>query len=316
VLENITIAVSMMPALTDLCVDGLPTFTVPKTVRRFTFVVVENHLPGSDFYTNLSRVDELQELRLSLSFTDDRLALAAQKSRSVNNSMEVTEGQLPNLRILDVHTNTTSDLVNTFCSQVLRVCPSLEEVKLHGVAIMSKSTVGTATRSLRKLSIQNRFLLFEDKKIENPPEADQWGFLCSLSQPQLSELRLDFDPTFSPTPGDIEIISQSSPQLRNIKLRMNNRRGFNIAPPSKEKNVSYDLEWLYMKSSEAKHKVERDIDTIMCFDCNRATYTHFFDVDLRVFGERQACERTEADGGHQRSRRPLRNALKAHPIHF
>ena len=129
---------------------------------------------------------------------------------------------------------------------------------------MSKSTVGTATRTLRKLSIQNRFLLFEDMKIENPAEGDQWGFLCSLSQPQLSEPCLDFDPAFSPTPGDIEIISQSSPQLRTIKLRMKNRRGFNIAPPSKEKNVSYDLEWLYMSSSEAKHKVARDIDTIMC----------------------------------------------------
>jgi hypothetical protein len=129
---------------------------------------------------------------------------------------------------------------------------------------MNKSTVGTATRSLRKLWVQSRLQFFEDQETKRPAERDQWGFVCSLSQPQFSELRLDFHPAFSPTHDDIESISKSSSQLRRIEFNMDNRRNGEIAPPETDGSVFYDAEWLYLRSSRASKMVTWDVSICIC----------------------------------------------------
>ena len=243
--EELAVGLTMMPALGELYLLNLPNFNIPKTLRRFSFTAPRGHLPDAEFLARLYQLDALQDLRLSFT-AGDTLVDESKIPFSLTNSSKSTGPWLPQLRILQVTISRNSTFLNIFCSQILRACLSLEEVKLFGVGFTNDDILSIATRSLRRISLCGSFNIFDEKL--------QWSSFCSLFErtPQISEVNLDFELGLSPlTYENIESISTSCPRLEGIYLETREMSEEDIDVVKNEGSAAYLLDWLYCRSSPA-----------------------------------------------------------------
>jgi hypothetical protein len=149
-----------------------------------------------------------------------------QSTFSVAQLSEITQAQLANLRVLQIcTTQRVSHLLALFSSTLLRVCSSLQELKLYGVGLTDEIILGASSSSLRKLSLYSDTMTFTAAEVHaglaKPTEYIQWSTLCTLFQrnQDLSEMRLDMDLRLPPlTYNDIENLCNSCPRLDDIKL--------------------------------------------------------------------------------------------------
>lgn len=139
----------MMPALEDLYLDGIPLSRVPKTLRRLSVKAPHDNLPESEFFVILCQINELEDLRLSF---EPKSIHYIQLTFSTTQLMQITQAHLPNLRFLQIcTTQRISRLLTFFCSHLLRICSSLQELKLYGVGLTDEIILDTTTRSLQKI---------------------------------------------------------------------------------------------------------------------------------------------------------------------
>ena len=163
----------------------------------------------------LCQINELEDLRLS--FEPESLHYI-QSTFSLTQLAQITQAHLPNLRVLQIcTTQRVSQLLTLFCSRLLRICSSLEELKLYGVGLTDEIILDTATRSLQKISLSGHTMIgFSAAEIfaglAEPAEQIQWSTLSSLFErnPNITTLRLAFDLRLPPlTYNDIERLSKT-----------------------------------------------------------------------------------------------------------
>jgi hypothetical protein len=187
----------LMPTIEELSLEFVPISSFPKTLRRLSIRARSDYSPDSDFFVNLCHLVALEDLRLSMwPVTPD----APQSRLALTNWWQSNPAPLPNLRVLQIRSYKVSEFLEIFCSTILRVCSSLEEIEINGVNIGNETILSSATRSLRRISLNTFPMYFID-----PPEIEtgidqsaaelRWNTLCTLfaRNPQISELHLAFN---------------------------------------------------------------------------------------------------------------------------
>ena len=278
--------IDLMPSLEDLCVDGIPLPRVRKDLRRLCIKSPFDHFPEPDFFVSVSKVSALEDLRLS--FTPMSLHYN-QSTFSVTQLSEITQAQLTNLRVLQICTTQwVSHLLALFCSTLLRVCSSLQELKLYGLGLTDESILGASSSSLRKLSLygdtMTTFMPAEvHAGLAKPTEQIQWSTLCTLFQrnQDLSEVQLDIDLRLPPlTYNDIENLCNSCPRLDYIELYAKIMDDDVHVMLLRDANFAYKWNTLYSPSSPAENKVVR---RVLAFVCDDMRDGEMFTLDLKMF---------------------------------
>ena len=278
--------IDLMPSLEDLCVDGIPLPRVRKDLRRLCIKFPFDHLPEPDFFVSVSKVNALEDLRLS--FTPMSLHYN-QSTFSVTQLSEITQAQLANLRVLQIcTTRRVSHLLTLFCSTLLRVCSSLQELKLYGLGLTDESILGTSSSSLRKLSLygdtMTTFMAAEvHAGLAKPTEQIQWSTLCTLFQrnQDLSEVRLDIDLRLPPlTYNDIENLSNSCPRLDYIDVYAKIMDDDMHDMLLRDANFAYKWNTLYSPGSPAENKV---VKRVLAYVCDGTRDGEMFTLDLKMF---------------------------------
>jgi hypothetical protein len=300
--EELAAGLNMMPALEELCLVNLPTFSIPKTLRRFSFTAPRRHVPNAEFLARLYQLDGLQDLRLSFDASSYAQVDELKIPLSLTNWPNSAGPRLPQLRILQVTSSHGSTLLNIFCSQILPECHSLEEVKLFGVGFRNEDILGVATRPLRKISLCGSFDIFGG--VPNRVEDLQWSSLCTLFErnPQTSHVRLGFELGLHPlTYENIESISKSCPRLECIFLEISDMSDHDHATVEYNGSASYRLDWLYCGSLPANDVI---MEKVIWGDCSSSRSGDSYDdgqtelsadffVDLsefRILKDREVAE--------------------------
>jgi hypothetical protein len=146
--EELASGINIMPVLEVLSTD-VPLSQIPKTLRRLHLGVIHHSFLEPDLVSQLFQNHRLQDLRLSFSPRSLQVPdypLAPQLS-------QIGEPQCPNLRVLHISTDIDSRTIQLLCSNILRVSPSLEDIKLSGMCITNEMILDTVTRSLRNVSL-------------------------------------------------------------------------------------------------------------------------------------------------------------------
>lgn len=272
--------IEMMPALEDLCLDGIPVSRVPKTLRRVSLNAPRDYFPEPEFFVSLCQISELEDLRLSFEPEDVRYI---QSTFSHNQLTQITQGHLPNLRVLQIYTTQRfSRLLTLFCSQLLHICSSLQELKLYGVSLTNETILNTATSSLQKISLNGHtrisFTVTEIfAGLREPAEQIQWNTLFSFLEwnPNITELQLAVDLRLPPlTYTDIVKISKTCPRLNYLwiyaKIIYNAENDMII----EDGRSAYRLRWLYSRSTPTENQAVKKVLEYVGNDTrNRGAFT-------------------------------------------
>ena len=274
-----------MPAIEELSLEFVPISSFPKTLRRLSLRARSDYSPDSDFFVNLCHLVALEDLRLSMwPVTPD----APQSRLELTNWWQSNPAPLPNLRIFQIRTYKVSEFLEIFCSTILRVCSSLEEIEINGVNIGNETILSSATRSLRRISLNTFPMNFIDpSEIEtgiNQPAAElRWNTLCTLfaRNPQISELHLAFNIGLPPlTYEKIDSVSKICPRLEDMDLHVS-LTGEDHAAILKDGNAAWKLSWFYSGSTaEYRNAVAR---VALEYVYDSTTSDQRFVVDLRKF---------------------------------
>jgi hypothetical protein len=275
--------IALMPSLEDLCVYGiLP--RVRKDLRRLCIQSPFNYFPEPDFFVCVSKVNALEELRLSF-----RAMTLHQSTFSVTELSEITQAQLASLRVLQIcTTKRASHLLTLFCSTLLRICSSLQELKLYGLGLTDEIILGASSSSLRKVSLySDTATIFTADEVHaglaKPTEQIQWSTLCTLFQrnQDLSEVRLDIDLRLPPlTYNDIENLSNSCPRLDYIELYTNIMNDDVHYMLLRDANFAYKWDTLCSPGSPAENKV---VKRALAYVCDDTSDDEKFTLDLKMF---------------------------------
>jgi hypothetical protein len=264
--------IDMMPALEDLHLDGIPVSRVPKTLRRVSLNAPEDYFPDPEFFVSLCQINELEDLRLSF---ETQNVHCIQSTFSQTQLAQITQGHLPNLRVLQIYTTLrVSRLLGLFCSQLLRICSSLQELNLYGVSLTNEIILNTATSSLQKISLNGHTMIsFTAAEIfaglAEPAEQIQWSTLSSLFQrnPNITTLQLAFDLRLPPlTFTDIVKVSKTCPRLTYIWMYATIMDDDEIDMIMEDESSVYKLRWLYSRSTATENKAVKRVLEYMCKD--------------------------------------------------
>ena len=311
-LEELENGINIMPAIEALSIENCPILNIPKTLRQFDYRV--QCLPESNFFAALCQVEGMEDLRLSF-VTSTNSQLKAEQHFSLTNWSQITEARLQHLRILQICTQRVSKLLNLFCSATLRVCSSLEELKLYGVGITDETILSMPTNSLRKLSLSGHtMIIFTAAEIfaglAEPAEQVQWNSLCKLLErnPNISKLKLDFDLSLPPlTYNDIENISTLCPRLNHMELYARIRDDEEESMLLRDSSSAYKLEWVYSRSSASKDKV---IKSVLKFGRHNIRDDRMFALDFQKFRRLKDRDVIGVEGGQSKNARSRRGSRR------
>ena len=305
--KEIAAGIDMMPALEDLCLDGIPPSRVPKTLRRLSLNAPRDYFPDPEFFVTLCQINKLEDLRL---FFDPESLHYIQWTFSLTQLAQITQVHLPNLRVLQIcTTQRNSQLLTLFCSQVLRVCSSLQELKLHGVGLTNEIIHDTTTRSLRRLSLSGHAMILYSVAeifagVAKPVEQIQWNTLSSLFErnPNIARVQLDFDLRLPPlTYNDIEKVSKTCLQLNFIWMYakiMDEDEGDMLKV---NESFAYKLKWLYSRSTAAENRAAKKVLVYVRMDM---TNHAMFALCLEKFRMLKDGDIAARNNGQRKKRKP------------
>ena len=299
------LGIDLMPTIEELSLEFVPISSFPKTLRRLSIRAGSDYFPDSDFFVNLCHLVALEDLRLSMWPVTPE---APQSRLALTNWRQSNPAPLPNLRILQIRTYKNSEFLEIFCSTILHVCSSLEEIEINGVSIGNETILSSSTRSLRRISLNTFPMYFID-----PPEIEtgidqsavelRWNTLCTLfaRNPQISELHLAFNIGLPPlTYEKIDSISKICPRLEYMDLHVS-LTGEDHAAVLKDGNAAWKLNWLYSGSTtEYRNTVVKDA---LKYVYDGKTRDQRFVVDLRKFRMMKDDDVMPAENGQRKTRR-------------
>ena len=280
--EELGVGLLLMPVIEELTLISLPISNFPKTLRLLDVLFPEVYSPDADFFINICQLDALEELQL---YDISTLHIP---SNSDSPLLQITEPQLPNLRIFDVFAGRDFRMLQMFCSKVFRSCSSLQDIHFTGVNLTNETILSTATNSLRNLSLERH------KVDTEQPEDIQFSTLCTLFErnPRISKLHFSFCLGLPPLTYEIiDSISNSCPRLEHVSMHAD--EGFRKI--DEHADYAYELSSLYSRSSPTNDMV---VKGALSYDMNNRTDDYQFILDLTEFRklrDSDAVETSEID---------------------
>jgi hypothetical protein len=292
--EELAVGLLLMPIIEELFLISLPIISnFPKTLRLLDVTFSNDFRPNADFFNNICRLDALEELRLY-----DTISIFPRPSNS-DELLQITEPQLPNLRIIDVCAYRISGMQEMFCSKILRSCSSLQDVSFSGVDLTNETFLSAASSSLRNLSLEDHRLV---SSIEQPdefeqPEEIQFSTLCTLFKrnPRIPKLQLSFRLGLAPLTYEIiDSISNSCPRLEHVSMPavLTELEHFYLI---KHPDAAYELSSVYSRSSPTNDMV---VKGVLLSDGPHywRRYEHQFILDLTKFRKLRDSDAVERSG--------------------
>jgi hypothetical protein len=283
--EELAVGLLLMPIIEELSLTFLPISNFPKTLRLLDVTFPTEYSPDADFFINICQLDALEELQLYDTITHP---LPSDSDSSV---LQITEPQLPNLRIIVVYAGRGFRMLKIFCSKILRSCSSLQHIDFTRVNLTNETILGAATSSLRNLCLERRRIDTEEH------EEIRFSTLCTLFErnPRISKLRFSFCLGLPPLTYEIiNSISNSCARLEHVSMHAD-VSDEDLKIIDGHPDAAYGLSFLYSQSSPTNDMV---VKGALSYDMHDRIVDYKFILDLTEFRKLRdsaASETSEID---------------------